>query len=524
MKFTTSTITALSFIVYQANNIVIAHDQISCTSIYEPVRCGNNKQDWFSNDCLAIQGGYKNPDKDCHEVVQDDCNQLTDIISLMEEKFGQENCDEFSAFPESFTVTCTIKEGTGRGTITAKLNAPYNEDDIAAPGDITLGSGGGIVGNQPIVEFSNDCTGNDLMNVQDLLKDIERPPQDDCNQLTDIISLMEETFGQENCEEFSAFPQGLTVTCSIEVGSGSGTITAKLNAPYNEDHIAAPGDITLGSGGGIVGIQPVVEFSNGCTGDDLQNVQDLLKDIERPPQDECNQLTEIRSLMEEKFGQENCDEFSAFTKGLLTVTCTIKEGTGGGTITAKLNAPYNEDAIATPSDITLVYGGGVVGIQPVVEFSNDCTGDDLQNVHDLLEDINNDTDDIVLCPAVYEPVACGENFADTIFSNQCKANIAQFDTDQCTCYEKDDIMFLMEEKMGVHNCAYNTDSAFDQDSFLYECENAMGQTASLYSNDIEMPESLFFAATGGSNTDVVLFENDCHDLTETVAFFANNGM
>jgi len=297
-----------------------------------------------------------------------------------------------------------------------------------------------------------------------------------------------------------------------------------LNAPYNEDAIATPSDITLGYGGGVVGIQPVIEFSNDCTGDDLQNVHDLLKDIERPPQHDCNQLTDITSLMEEKFGQENCEEFSAFSQGLLTVTCSIEECTGGGTVTAKLNAPYNEDAIATPSDITLVYGGGIVGTQPVVEFSNDCTSDDLVNVQNLLKDIDNDTDGI-LCPAVYEPVACGENFADTIFSNQCKANIAHFDKDQCTCYEKDDIMFLMEEKMGgVHNCAYNMDSAFDQDYFLYECENAQGQTASLYSNDIEMPESLFFAATGGSNTDVVLFENDCHDLTEAVAFFANNGM
>jgi len=302
MKFTTSTLTALSLFVYQANNIVIAHGQISCTSIYEPVLCGNNEQDWFSNECLAIQGGYKNPDKDCHEVVQDDCNQLTDVISLMEEKFGQVNCDEFSAFPQGLTVTCSIKDGTGRGAITAKLNAPYNKDDIATPSDIALSYGGGIVGNQPIVEFSNDCTGNDLRNVQDLLKDIK-----------------------------------------------------------------------------------------------------------------------------------------------------------------------------------------------------------------------NDIDNTLPCPAVYEPVACGQNLI--IFSNQCKANIAQFNKNQCTCYEKYDIMFLMEEKMGVNNCAYNTD-----DDSLYKCKNAKGQTASLYSSEVEMPESLFFAADGGSNTDVVLFENDCNDLTDTVTFFAKNGM
>ena len=176
MKFTTSTLTALSLFVYQANNIVIAHGQISCTSIYEPVLCGNNEQDWFANDCLAIQGGYKIPDKDCHKVVQDDCNQLTDVISLMEEKFGQVNCGKLSvATGEAVTVVflCSIKDGTGRGDITAELIAPYNEDDIATPSDITLSYGGGIVGNQPIVEFSNDCTGNDLRNVQDLLKDIK---------------------------------------------------------------------------------------------------------------------------------------------------------------------------------------------------------------------------------------------------------------------------------------------------------------------------------------------------------------
>merc|ERR1712161_112419 len=149
-------------------------------------------------------------------------------------------------------------------------------------------------------------------------KDIERPPQEECNQLTDVISLMEEKFGQENCDEFSAFPQGLTVTCSIKDGTGRGTITAKLNAPYNEDDIATPSDITLIYGGGIVGIQPIVEFSNDCTGDDLMNVQDLLKNIERPPQDDCNQLTEIRSLMEEKFGQEIVTNSLLFRKALLS--------------------------------------------------------------------------------------------------------------------------------------------------------------------------------------------------------------
>ena len=89
MKFTTSTLAALSIIVYQTNNVVIAQGQISCMSIYEPVRCGNNKQDWFSNDCLAIQGGYTNPDKDCHEVI---CEEYDQIVSLLEDEFGSNNC------------------------------------------------------------------------------------------------------------------------------------------------------------------------------------------------------------------------------------------------------------------------------------------------------------------------------------------------------------------------------------------------------------------------------------------------
>jgi len=109
----------------------------------------------------------------------DNCSQLNEIIWFMEETFGQENCDEFSAFPEDLTVTCTINDSTGRGTITAKLNAPYNEDDIATPSDITLGYGGGIGGTIPVVEFSNDCSGDDLRNLQDLLKDIEPPEEEE---------------------------------------------------------------------------------------------------------------------------------------------------------------------------------------------------------------------------------------------------------------------------------------------------------------------------------------------------------
>merc|ERR1712194_200308 len=161
-------------------------------------------------------------------------------------------------------------------------------NDIATPSDITLGYGGGIGGTIPVVEFSNDCTGDDIRNVEDLLKDIGPPPQepDNCSQLNEIIWFMEETFGQENCDEFSAFPEDLTVTCTINDSTGRGTITAKLNAPYNEDDIATPSAITLGYGGGIGGTMPVVEFSNDCTGDDLRNVQDLLKDIEPPEEEE----------------------------------------------------------------------------------------------------------------------------------------------------------------------------------------------------------------------------------------------
>jgi len=327
---------------------------------------------------------------------------------------------------------------------------------------------------------------------------------------------LEEEFGSNNCPFTTPHPidpkDAVTWHFCRDENAGVDIQfeAVGLNSPY-------PGNIKVVYDNGY---SSEITLHDDCN--DFDRVSDFLRDIERPPQDDCNQLTDVISLMEEKFGQENCDEFSAFPQGL-TVTCSIEDVTGRGTITAKLNAPYNEDHIATPSDITLGYGGGIVGTIPVVEFSNDCTGDDLQNVQDLLKDINNDTDGILLCPAVYEPVACGENL-DAIFSNQCEANIAQFDKDQCTCYEKDDIMFLMEEKMGVNNCAYNTDIALDQDYFLYECKNAMGQTASLYSSEIEIPESLFFAANGGSNTDVVLFENDCNDLTDTVAFFANNGM
>jgi len=373
----------------------------------------------------------------------DDCNQLTEMISLIEKSFGKENCEEFSAFPDALTVTCSIEEEEGgkydAGTGIAKLSAPYNDVDIATPGDITIDydyvDGATTSGT---ITFANDCTGDDLLNATDFVKgfwkDIEPLPQDDdCNQLTEIISLMEKSFGKENCEEFSAFPEALTVTCSIEEGTGTGTITAKLNAPYNEDDIATPGDITIGYGGGIVGIQPVVEFSNDCTGDDLRNARDLLKDIKLPPSqddDDCNQLTEIILLMEKTFGKENCDEFSDFPEAL-AVTCSIEEGTGTGAITAKLNAPYNEDDIATPGDITLGSGGGIVGIQPVVEFSNDCTGDDLRNARDLLKDVK-------LTPK------------DT------------------SCNEHSKVTALLEDTFGVDNCAV---SVYSNNEEVWTCSS-----------------------------------------------------
>ena len=127
---------------------------------------------------------------------------------------------------------------------------------------------------------------------------------------------------------------------------------------------------------------------------------------------------------------------------------------------------------------------------------------------------------------------CGKNFAEGFFSNQCEAGVAHFSEDECTCYEGDNLRTLLEDKFGHSNCDYR-DTGID-DYSLFECRNdARGNpAASLYFNVIEtpqgdvieMPDTLFFAASGGSNTDMMFFNNNCRDVRSAVTFLNKNGM
>merc|ERR1712194_5346 len=209
------------------------------------------------------------------------CEEYDQIVSLLEDEFGSNNCAFTTPRPidpeDAVTWHYCRDENAGLDIQfeAVGLNSPYPSNIKVVYYDN---------GESSEVTLHDDC--NDFERVSDFLRDIERPPQDECNQLTEVRSLMKEKFGQGSCNEFSAFPEGFTVTCTIKDGAGRGTITAKLNAPYNEDDIATPSAITLGYGGGIGGTMPVVEFSNDCSGDDLRNVQDLLKDIEPPEEEE----------------------------------------------------------------------------------------------------------------------------------------------------------------------------------------------------------------------------------------------
>lgn len=435
MKFTTSIITALYLVSCHVNNIS-AESQVVCYTIYKPVRCGINKQDWFSNDCWAIQGGYSNPNEDCQEVT---CDEYDHIVELMEDKFGDENCDQITprpANPED-AVTWHVCRNENLGA-TVKLEGIGLQNPYPGKIEIEYDNGGGYSG----ILLQDDC--NDYNRVSDFLVDFG-------DTIVSCPTVYEPVICGENLVDAWEYPN----QCRAEVEGG-----------FTEDQ---------------------------CT---------------------CNEPAALMDLMEDKFGVSHCnysnrnpsdekgDFYECVSSGVLTATLSVKD--------------Y---ALAIPDTLTLTYEGGAVS---TIAFENICN--DFLDAEEMLVDYIKDADDEIFCPEVYEPVACGENFAETTFSNQCMANGAGFDETQCTCYELDVLMDLMEEKFGVSNCAYNTDNESSDDYYLYQCGTPGGPTASLYSNEIEMPRTLFFAAEGGSNTDVIIFEQTCSDLTDAEQFLANNGL
>jgi len=307
-------------------------------------------------------------------------------------------------------VTDTI----GVKNVTAKYTAinSFDENDqiVVTPYTLTVGDeGDDIVGIQPVIEFTNDCTGDDLSNAQYLLKDVlSSPPQDDCNMHNAIVDLLDNEFGLENCIAASSISDEggeYTHNCKMEVTDTIGVknVTAKYTAinsfDENDQIVVTPYTLTVGDeGDDIVGIQPVIEFTNDCTGDDLSNAQDLLKDILSSLPQNCDQSFEILDLMDDKFGPENCigGELPTSTE-IFNYDCSIEDFTGTGTITAKFVSTYGDgDVTSQALSLTLGYGGDLIGIEPVIEFTNYCTGDDLRNAELLLIDVvvnNNNPND-----------------------------------------------------------------------------------------------------------------------------------
>merc|ERR1712048_315917 len=150
-------------------------------------------------------------------------------------------------------------------------------------------------------------------------------------------------------------------------------------------------------------------------------------------------------LMDETFGKENCGRVFQSPHAIRGdfYECSMPSVGGGIVSTATLSV--KDYAVSAPDQLTLVYNDGAIS---AIQFENKCN--DLVDAKEMLADINNDD---VGCIAVYDPVACGENFQEVVFSNQCEADQAMFWEEDCTCYETDHLITLMENKFGSSNCA-----------------------------------------------------------------------
>jgi len=384
------------------------------------------------------------------KYYDDSCNQHDEIVDLLKATFRDEENEERRCFSASsmtsegqgaFTLDCemevTYEIGSAK-TVTAYYIAINVRDDNGGGTSIIpnfLNVSETYIGNSgsyELIPFVNDCTKNNSMNAEQILEKYIVNPLEDCNnRLSQIISLMEDTFGIENCNEFSSFPQDVTVTCTIEDGTSRGTISAKLIALYNADDIAIPGAITIEYGGGIVGTQPVIEFSNDCTGDDLRNAQDLLKDIEPQQTDiACNSHSNVTSLLEDNFGAKNCVESvpidneatwicsSETTEGIVKITTTA-------TYTASdVGGSFFSDTFNVVS--TLQEGEGGFSGSFSHDFVNDCTPTDIYEITKLLgleEECPGQYEIVTLLEGTFGEENCEFTESSTGFTWVCKRRI-----------------------------------------------------------------------------------------------------
>jgi len=243
----------------------------------------------------------------------------------------------------------------------------------------------------------------------------------------------------------------------------------------------------------------------------------------------CNEPVALMDLMDKTFGKENCGRVFQSPHAIRGdfYECSMPS-VGGGGIVSTATLSVKDYAVSAPDQLTLVYNDGAISM---IQFANDCN--DLVDAKELLDGINdNDDDGGVMCPAVYEPVICGNSPAEQIFSNQCHAGAdGNFSNEECTCYETDELRLMLEDTFS--SCDYDTENNLDNVlKYVCKSDDSSGPVASLYmdvhttpaGDVIEIADTLFFAATGQSNTDMMFFDNDCKDKRNAVMFLSENGM
>jgi len=248
------------------------------------------------------------------------------------------------------------------------------------------------------------------------LKDIE-PQQTDitCNSHSDVTTLLEDTFGAENCVESDTIDNEATWICSSETTEGTAKITttatytaSDVGGSFFSDTFDVVSTVEEGEGGFSGNF--IHEYVNDCTTTDMDEITKLLGLEE---EEECPGQYEIVTLLEETFGEENCESAESSTG--FTWVCKRRidhEHAFEGVVDEVWIATYeskfpSENSVALPynlklESVTVFEEGNLYNYEDSnsytidsIDFANDCTTADVNKTKDLLKWVTNEKEEII---------------------------------------------------------------------------------------------------------------------------------